>query len=116
MDLNSDPPNPSPALLDASPHLRDLSLTPSAIKRANPVIIHPQLRDLILPLERGRVLYPRGNAIEELTWHARDREIDEDGDEEMGSDDEGRGNVSPSCPLPLMGDLNVACWIKTPSR
>lgn len=80
----SDPP----MLLDASPHLRDLTLTPSTIKHASPVIIHPQLRDLILPLERGRILYPRGGAIEELSWlppapgpgpEDEDEDEDEDG-------------------------------------
>lgn len=36
--------------------------------KARPTIIHPQLRDLILPLERGKVLYPTGTSIEELTF------------------------------------------------
>ena len=92
---HSDPLNPSPALLDASPHLRDLSLRPSAIKDARPVIIHPQLRDLILPLERGRVFYPTTNAIEELSWRASDdnRDADVEGDEGM-EDDEDRKEVS----------------------
>jgi len=71
--MTSDPP---PAL-DHSPNLRDLPLQPSAIVKARPTIIHPQLRDLILPLERGRILYPRGNSIEELTFssgHDHDKE------------------------------------------
>lgn len=86
----SDPPTPSPALLEASPQLRDLDLRPSAIKSANPVIIHPQLRDLILPLERGRVLYPRGGAIEELSWTARSENEDESMDLDMREADKVR--------------------------
>lgn len=78
--MYSDPQVPSPALLNSSPNLRDFDLKPSAIKDAKPAIIHPQLRDLILPLERGRVLYPRGGAIEELTWKARDEDSDSDDD------------------------------------
>jgi len=75
--MTSDPP-PS---LDHSPNLRDLHLQPSAIIKARPTIIHPQLRDLILPLERGRVLYPRGNSIEELTFSTDHENEDEDEDD-----------------------------------
>ncbi|WWC61039.1 uncharacterized protein I303_103617 [Kwoniella dejecticola CBS 10117] len=56
-----------PCLLSAS-ELRDISLTPTFVRSAKITIIHPQLRDLILPLERGRVLYPRGMTIEEQRW------------------------------------------------
>ncbi|CAD6581228.1 MAG: hypothetical protein TREMPRED_002944 [Tremellales sp. Tagirdzhanova-0007] len=65
-----------PPSLVASSELRDLSLQPSAVKPTEITIIHQQLRDLILPLERGKVLYPRGTAIEQLCWSP---EIDEDG-------------------------------------
>ncbi|WWC69372.1 uncharacterized protein I206_103311 [Kwoniella pini CBS 10737] len=56
-----------PSLLSSS-ELRDISLTPTSVRSARITIIHPQLRDLILPLERGRVLYPRGMTIEEQRW------------------------------------------------
>ncbi|WWC89956.1 uncharacterized protein L201_004885 [Kwoniella dendrophila CBS 6074] len=56
-----------PSLLSSS-ELRDISLTPTAVRSAKITIIHPQLRDLILPIERGRVLYPRGMTIEEQRW------------------------------------------------
>ena len=77
--MTSDPP-PSRSSLDASPNLRDLPVGPSAIVKARPTIIHPQLRDLILPLERGRVLYPRGNSIEDLRFY----HLNEDDEEEEG--------------------------------
>jgi hypothetical protein len=81
--MTRDPP-PS---LDHSPNLRDLPLEPSHIIKARPTIIHPQLRDLILPLERGKVLYPRGNSIEELTFsHSSSDDEDEDDGEEMDLD------------------------------
>ncbi|KAK8869692.1 hypothetical protein IAR55_000260 [Kwoniella newhampshirensis] len=56
-----------PSLLAAS-ELRDISLQPTAIRSAKITIVHPQLRDLILPLARGRILYPRGPTIEEQRW------------------------------------------------
>lgn len=56
-----------PSLL-ASSELRDLPLRPTHVEDARIAIIHPQLRDLILPLERGRVLHPRNNSIEEVKW------------------------------------------------
>jgi len=78
--MTSDPP---PAL-DHSPNLRDLPLQPSAIVKARPTIIHPQLRDLILPLERGRILYPRGNSIEELTFSSgHDHDNESEGSDAM---------------------------------
>jgi hypothetical protein len=82
--MTRDPP-PS---LDHSPNLRDLPLEPSNIIKARPTIIHPQLRDLILPLERGKILYPRGNSIEELTFvHPCDDDEDHDDlDMELDSD------------------------------
>lgn len=70
-----------PPFLDHSPNLRELPLEPSNVIKARPTIIHPQLRDLILPLERGKVLYPRGNSIEELTFgysHEDDEDLDHD--------------------------------------
>jgi hypothetical protein len=76
--MTSDPP-PSISSQDTSPNLRDLQLEPTAIVKARPTIIHPQLRDLILPLERGRVLYPRGNSIEDLRFFPR---LEEDEEEE----------------------------------
>jgi hypothetical protein len=77
-----------PPSLDHSPNLRGLSLQPSAVIKARPTIIHPQLRDLILPLERGKILYPRGNSIEELTFSI-DPEGDEDEDEDGMEIEEG---------------------------
>ncbi|ODN83234.1 hypothetical protein L202_01414 [Cryptococcus amylolentus CBS 6039] len=55
-----------------STELEDISLTPSAVKAAGVTIIHPQLRDLILPLEKGRVYYPRGQNVEEMRWSDED--------------------------------------------
>jgi len=74
-----------PPSLDHSPNLRYLPLEPSNVIKARPTIIHPQLRDLILPLERGKILYPRGNSIEELTFgHPHeDGEDHEDDDLDM---------------------------------
>jgi len=52
------------------------------VVKARPTIIHPQLRDLILPLERGKILYPRGNSIEELTFgHPGENDEDHDHDD-----------------------------------
>nr|XP_019001991.1 uncharacterized protein I203_05127 [Kwoniella mangroviensis CBS 8507]OCF65452.1 hypothetical protein I203_05127 [Kwoniella mangroviensis CBS 8507] len=86
---SSDPP----CLLSSS-ELRDLSLAPSAIRSAKITIIHPQLRDLILPLERGRVLYPRGTTIEEQRWLPAIGE-DEEGEEGMAK----RGITGSTRPL-----------------
>lgn len=61
------PHSDSPSAYDSS-ELRDLSTTPTSVRSANITIIHPQLRDLLLPLERGRVLYPHGTVIEEQQW------------------------------------------------
>ncbi|WRT67211.1 uncharacterized protein IL334_004177 [Kwoniella shivajii] len=76
-----------PSLLSSS-ELRDISLTPTAIRSAKITIIHPQLRDLILPLERGRVLYPRGMSIEEQRWlpaaNAEENEYGEEGTTKRG--------------------------------
>ena len=90
--------NQSP-LLNASPHLRDLSLKPNAIHSAKISIIHPQLRDLILPLERGRVLYPRGKDVEELSWTVEnpdgfEHEAEMDDDEGRKGDHEAESKVS----------------------
>ncbi|BEI91660.1 uncharacterized protein CcaverHIS019_0404800 [Cutaneotrichosporon cavernicola] len=57
----------SPGQYDSS-ELRDLSTAPASVRAANITIIHPQLRDLVLPIERGRVLYPHGTAIEDQRW------------------------------------------------
>jgi hypothetical protein len=51
-----------------SSELRDLSTAPTSVRPANITIIHPQLRDLVLPLERGRVVYPHGTVVEEQYW------------------------------------------------
>ena len=79
--------DPLPSL-DHSPNLRGLSLKPWNIIKARPTIIHPQLRDLILPLERGKILYPRGNSIEELTFvhPCHDDEDHDDTDMEENND------------------------------
>ncbi|WVF72104.1 hypothetical protein IAT40_006916 [Kwoniella sp. CBS 6097] len=74
-----------PSLLSSS-ELRDISPNPSSIRSAKITIIHPQLRDLILPLERGRVLYPRGTTVEEQRWlpspdYDPDERLEGDGDE-----------------------------------
>lgn len=45
-----------------------MSLAPSCVRAANISIIHPQLRDLVLPVGRGHVLYPHGSTIEEHKW------------------------------------------------
>ncbi|WVW83001.1 hypothetical protein I302_105017 [Kwoniella bestiolae CBS 10118] len=81
-----------PSLLSSS-ELRDISLTPSSIRSAKITIIHPQLRDLILPLERGRVLYPRGASIEEQRWLPAIEE--EEGEEGMAK----RGITGSTRPL-----------------
>ncbi|WVQ78405.1 hypothetical protein IAT38_000491 [Cryptococcus sp. DSM 104549] len=56
-----------PSLLNST-ELSDVSLTPTAVRSAKITIIHPQLRDLVLPLARGRLFYPRGTSIEEQRW------------------------------------------------
>ncbi|KAL0254052.1 hypothetical protein I308_101431 [Cryptococcus tetragattii IND107] len=61
----------------SSTELRDISFTPTAIRPARITIIHPQLRDLILPLSRGRVLYPRGLNIDEIRWLPNAEDDDE---------------------------------------
>jgi hypothetical protein len=81
LTMTRDPPR-IPSSLDTSPNLHDLPLEPSAVVKARPTIIHPQLRDLILPLERGRVLYPRGNSIEDLSWTTTEKDDEDD----MGMD------------------------------
>jgi hypothetical protein len=58
--------------MESSSELRDLSLKPTGIHSSKITIVHPQLRDLILPLSRGHVMYPRGQTIEELKWHTED--------------------------------------------
>lgn len=65
-----------PSLL-ASSELRDLPLEPTFLVDARITIIHPQLRDLILPLERRKVWYPHGNSIEEISWTERECEDEE---------------------------------------
>lgn len=63
-----------PPSLISSSELRDLSLQPSSIRSGRVTIIHPQLRDLILPLERAKVLYPRGTTIEQVSWDPVDND------------------------------------------
>lgn len=70
---NSDPPS-----LLAGTELRDLSFRPTAIHNAHVTIVHPQLRDLILPLNRGRVLFPHGTSIDEMIWTPEEAEDDDD--------------------------------------
>lgn len=53
-------------------------MEPSAILDARVTIIHPQLRDLIVAVERGRVLYPRGSTIEQLKWMPQPDDDEED--------------------------------------
>lgn len=72
--MNSDPPS-----LLAGSELRDISFRPTNIHDAPITIVHPQLRDLILPIQRGRVLFPHGTDISEMTWEPQQ---DEDDDEE----------------------------------
>ncbi|ORX33426.1 hypothetical protein BD324DRAFT_639736 [Kockovaella imperatae] len=57
-----------PPPIVSSSELRDLSLEPTDVRPAHISIIHPQLRDLVLPLDRAHVLYPRGTIIEEQRW------------------------------------------------
>ena len=97
----SDPPS-----LLANSELRDISLRPSTISNARITIIHPQLRDLILPVERGRVLYPRGNGIEEVRWKS---EYHEERKEEQGEDVPQKVvRKSPMYP-PTQSHLTFAC-------
>ena len=70
INIDSDPPS-----LISSSELRELSLRPSSIQPAQITIIHPQLRDLILPLERANLLYPRGTSVQQISWQ---RHIEED--------------------------------------
>lgn len=60
-----------PPALTSSSELRDLSLKPD-VYPARITIIHTQLRDLICPLERAKVLHPRGTTIEQLSWTVPD--------------------------------------------
>nr|ODN95078.1 hypothetical protein L204_04425 [Cryptococcus depauperatus CBS 7855] len=75
-----------PSIL-SSTELADLSLRPTAVKSAKITIIHPQLRDLILPLSRGRVFYPRGTTVEEIRWMPQER--DDNQPRAAGKSDEG---------------------------
>ena len=68
-----------PPSLISSSELRDLSLQPSAVIHTKGItIIHQQLRDLILPLERARVIYPHGTTLEQITWSHPADENDKD--------------------------------------
>lgn len=80
--MHSDPPSP-PSAAASSSELRDLSLQPPHVRQGKITIIHPQLRDLILPLKRGHVLYPRGTTLEEQSWEP---EPDVDEGDEDGND------------------------------
>ena len=72
---DSDPPS-----LLAGSELRDLCFRPRNDYNAAVTIVHPQLRDLILPLHRGRVLFPHGTNINEMLWEPED-DLDGDDDE-----------------------------------
>ncbi|WVQ98832.1 hypothetical protein IAU59_005963 [Kwoniella sp. CBS 9459] len=89
-----------PSLLSSS-ELRDISSNPSSIRSAKITIIHPQLRDLILPLERGRVLYPRGTTVEEQRWlpSADHDHVDDRGDEDGDDGPSKRGITGSTRPL-----------------
>ena len=80
------------------------------MRPAKITIIHPQLRDLVLPLERGRVLYPRGNGIDEQRWVTRNEDEEDEMDEETGMR---RSRVST--PLPFLGIIgHLRCTRLTP--
>lgn len=100
---NSDLTYSDPPSLLSSSELRDISLQPSAISNARITIVHPQLRDLILPVERGRVLYPRGNGIEELRWKVQEHwHADASEDEDMDPFHPGRETLAVSFPICLL--------------
>lgn len=54
-----------------------MSFAPSAVHSAQVTISHPQLRDLILPVRRGHVMYPHRSAIHEQRWDSWDRDSPE---------------------------------------
>jgi len=62
------PVSDTPSVMLSNSELRDMSLAPSAVLPATVTISHPQLRDLILPLKRGHVLYPCRSAVYEQRW------------------------------------------------
>jgi hypothetical protein len=68
--LPANTPSDTPAVLLGTSELRDMSLAPSVVLEAHVTISHPQLRDLILPLRRGHVLYPYRSAIYEQRWNS----------------------------------------------
>jgi hypothetical protein len=50
------------------------------VRDAKVTVVHNQLRDLVFPLARGKLLYPKGNSIVEHSWTPPDEEDeDEDG-------------------------------------
>ncbi|KAL7424464.1 hypothetical protein Q5752_000148 [Cryptotrichosporon argae] len=112
------PPGTRPAPADAlaSTELRDVRLRPATVLPAQITIIHPQLRDLLVPLDRGDVLYPRGKTIERLRWaapskDARDGRNDDDGPAANAGSDYTTETLAdltfaPTC-LTASGDLFV---------
>lgn len=59
--------------VESSSELRDVDFQPSSIVQAQVTIIHPQLRDLILPLERGHIIYPHVMTLESMRWAAPEK-------------------------------------------
>ena len=101
---NSDPPS-----LLAGTELRDLSFRPTAIHNAHVTIVHPQLRDLILPLHRGRVLFPHGTSIDEMIWTPEDVEDDdEEGVQAAVASDQARGGKVTVSVTSSSGELSEA--------
>ncbi|WVN86243.1 uncharacterized protein L203_101404 [Cryptococcus depauperatus CBS 7841] len=75
-----------PSIL-GSTKLADFSLRPTTVKPIKTTIIHPQLRDLILQLSRGKVFYPRGTTVEGIRWMPQER--DDNQPRAVGKNDEG---------------------------
>lgn len=59
--------------VESSSELRDVDFQPSSLVHASVTIIHPQLRDLILPLERGHIIYPHVMTLESMRWPAPEK-------------------------------------------
>ncbi|WVO20833.1 uncharacterized protein IAS62_002133 [Cryptococcus decagattii] len=89
----------------SSTELRDISFTPTAIRPARITIIHPQLRDLILPLSRGRVLYPRGLNIDEIRWLPN---AEDDDEAPKPNDRNGPGNTRTAFKLDFAANCLVS--------
>lgn len=73
--------------MESSSELRDVDFRPSSLVHASVTIIHPQLRDLILPLDRGHIIYPHVQTLQEMRW---------DPPEEMSPGEDGYEAATPS--------------------